>query len=125
MLRYKHELNIFKPRFGFLNMSEVTIKLPSLYQHCIEQNDAWVEKAKELATIKAHIKQLEAAEKQLTDQLEILSGGIPSKGGGYIFDLCFRKGNVQYKDIPQLKSVDLEQFRGDSVEYWKLTMEVK
>lgn len=61
----------------------------------------------------------------VSKQLKDLSQGVDSKGGGYIFACTYRKGSVQYKDIPQLKGVNLEQFRGQEVETWKLTMEIK
>jgi len=31
-----------------------------------------------------------------------------------------KKGNVNYKNIPQLKGVDLEEYRGKSSEYWTI-----
>lgn len=32
-----------------------------------------------------------------------------------------RKGNVQYAKIPELKSIDLEQYRGKPTSFWKLS----
>lgn len=101
------------------------IELQDLYQHCIERDETWASKAHELAKTKAHIKALQALEEKLTDELALLSEGHPSKGGGFIFDRVLRKGSVQYKDIPQLKGVNLDYFRGPDVGYWKLTMELK
>ena len=31
-----------------------------------------------------------------------------------------RKGNVQYKDIPELRGVDLEAYRGKNISFWSL-----
>ncbi len=33
---------------------------------------------------------------------------------------CFRAGNVDYKQIPELKSVDLSQYRKSPTEYWSV-----
>jgi hypothetical protein len=37
-----------------------------------------------------------------------------------IFYKSKRKGSVKYREIPELKEVDLEEFRGESVEVWTL-----
>lgn len=36
-----------------------------------------------------------------------------------------RVGNIQYKDIPELKEVDLEKYRGKSSSYWKFIVAPK
>jgi lipopolysaccharide export LptBFGC system permease protein LptF len=101
----------------------ISIVVPNLYANAIERSDVWIAKARELAHLKASIKQLEARELLISQQLKDLSQGVDSKGGGYVFSCSFRKGSVQYKNIPQLKGVNLEQFRGREIETWKLTMD--
>ena len=103
----------------------VSIVVPDMYANAIERDGIWIDKARELARLKQSIKQLEAMELLVSQQLKELSNGVDAKGGGYIFACTYRKGSVQYKDIPELKSVNLDQFRGPAVETWKLTMEIK
>jgi len=105
--------------------TNVNLVITDPYAHAIERGDIWIKKAQELAKLKQSLKQLETIVDLATQQLKDLSQGVDSKGGGYVFACSLRKGPIQYKDIPQLKGVDLEQFRGQSVETWKLTMEIK
>lgn len=36
-----------------------------------------------------------------------------------------RAGNINYKSIPELKNVNLDEYRGKSIEYWKFENELK
>ena len=40
---------------------------------------------------------------------------------GYKYETTGRVGAVIYEDIPELKSVDLEQYRGAPVNVWRLS----
>jgi Golgi nucleoside diphosphatase len=97
----------------------------TFHDAAIERGEKWITKAREYAMVKKSLKELQENERKLQAQLIELSEGVDSKGGGYIFTCTERKGSVQYKDIPELKGVNLEQFRGDSVNVWKIEMELK
>jgi hypothetical protein len=32
-----------------------------------------------------------------------------------------RKGAIQFLEIPEIRDLDLEKYRGEPVEYWKVT----
>ena len=65
----------------------------------------------------------EKIEKNLFEQLRILSDNQERSEGGFLFHSIIRKGTVDYTIIPQLKSVDLEQYRKADIICWKLEKE--
>ncbi len=77
----------------------------------IERGGDWISTATQLAKIRAQIKELESQEKFLTLELKSLSEGACSKGGGFVWSCIVRKGSVDYSSVPQLRGVDLEQYR--------------
>ena len=84
------------------------------------KDSRWVKKATELKLVQQSRKEIEESEKQLLAELKDLSGFEPSKGGQFRFDYVMRKGSVEYKNIPELKNVDLEAYRKEEVQVWKL-----
>ena len=105
---------------------DINISL-SPYSNHIERGDRWITKATELYKVKQAILQLEHEHKKLLAELKELSDNTNSRGGNLVFTRSERLGSVQYKDIPQLKGVDLNPYRGAPVEMWKLdvVLEVK
>lgn len=79
------------------------------------------------------LNELLLAWKQTSDNIAILESRLESlkseilnfdgvvgnriKCGNFQIGMITRKGNVQYKDIPELKSVDLEKYRAKSTSY--------
>ncbi len=86
----------------------------------LQQNSAWITKARELYKLKRAMKELADQEKMLSESLKVLSCYISAKGGGFIFTRNVRIGNVRYKEIPVLQGLDLEPYRGKEIESWKL-----
>lgn len=60
-------------------------------------------------------------EKELKEKLVNLSQGKNCKGCGVTIQKIFRRGNVDYSKIEALKNIDLEDYRKESSEYWKIT----
>ncbi len=87
----------------------------------IKQNDSWITKAQEVFDIQQKIKFLEAQEKRLATELKALSNHTSSVGGGYVYENSFRPGTIDYKAIPELRDINLEQYRKAEISYWKLT----
>lgn len=61
----------------------------------------------------------ELAEKELEAKrasLLALAGGKSAKGCGVQVIVSERKGNIDYKKIPELKGIDLEQYRGATIQ---------
>lgn len=63
-------------------------------------------------------------EEQEREALERIKEATKEKAyAGYKFVLSnlLRKGSIEYKNIPQLKEIDLEQYRGKNVITWRVS----
>lgn len=67
------------------------------------------------------IEQATERKKEVFDELVKLAKGRNSLIWGRKLTQVDRKGSVDYKAIPQLKGVDLEQYRKKPTNYWRLT----
>ena len=77
-----------------------------------------LEKRDELKIKAAQIsEQLKEVESLVIDKTE----GKPTKAAGHTITKVVRKGSVNYKAIPELKEVDLEQYRKQSTTYWRIS----
>lgn len=95
--------------------------IPAVKQY-MQRDEAWSNVARDLAKIQQARRDLEAQEKIYIDRLKIMSAGESSEYGNFRFEKTIRKGAVDYKSIPELQAIDLEQYRGKEVESWKLTI---
>ncbi len=88
----------------------------------VERDDfEWSLAAKNWEDNNKHMKILQERDKRYRDSLVDLSNGKNCQGSGITLSRVLRKGNVDYKAIPELKEVDLEQYRGKTIESWRLT----
>ena len=69
------------------------------------------------------IKELKSENEKVTKQLIELANGNSIEGEGFKFSQYEKPGSVQYAQIPELSSVDLEQYRKPAITCWKLTVE--
>jgi hypothetical protein len=67
------------------------------------------------------MKELEMIEEDLRKQLIFLSGESNSKGAGISLCQIQRKGNVDYAKIPELKNVNLDKYRKESINSWRIS----
>lgn len=70
--------------------------------------------------------------KYYTDRLKLdeerlikLCGGKNTKGAGIKVTKVLRKGNIDYTKVEELKDVDLEKYRKENSEYWKISLTEK
>jgi hypothetical protein len=56
----------------------------------------------------------------VSQELRVLSDNKSSMGGSFIYECTLRQGNVDYKSIPELKSINLEKYRKEESFVWKL-----
>lgn len=87
----------------------------------MENKNIWISTASELLEIQNKIKFLKAKQEVTAKILKSLSGDDGLAVEGYKYAPSTRKGSVAYKNIPELKSIDLDQYRGKEVTVWKLT----
>ena len=80
----------------------------------------WQEVATRWAKRQALIKALEEEDKQDRACLIQMAGNLSAIGHGVRVSKIVRKGNVDYKAIPELIGVDLEAYRKKPIESWRL-----
>ena len=85
-------------------------------------NEAWSQNAKQLHNIRIQIKELEEIENELRNKLIALSDGQTRQDDTFVFEMYTRKGSVDYSKIPVLKTIDLEEYRKESMACWKLNL---
>ena len=86
----------------------------------IKQKKEWITVAQDAYKIKIALAELKKQDKVFMDKLKHLSNNENAKGGGYIFSKQINNGKIQYKNIPFLQTIDLEEYRGQAFESWKL-----
>lgn len=87
----------------------------------IEHNDPeFLLCANEWRRIKGLMAIYEVQEKSMRQVLIKKAEGHNCKGAGIRMSKLTRKGNVKYDSIPELKTIDLEAYRGSPTEYWKI-----
>lgn len=89
----------------------------------LSDNDKWQQAAQEYATAKQEAELANEALKQAKAKLQELaeSQGVKKVTGcGVMAYQATRKGAVNYSKIPELKEVDLEQYRGKESTYWTI-----
>lgn len=73
--------------------------------------------------ISRRIKELEQQQEDLRQRLVFMSGQSNCKGGGISLCRVQKKGNVDYSKIPELRGVDLEKYRKEPTEYWRVSFD--
>lgn len=94
------------------------------YQSITRDDGDWQAAAQDYLTLSEQIKALEAKQKETRLRLEEMaeqSGAKKITGGGIVVQRVKRAGSVDYKAIPELAGVNLEQYRKAGSEYWKFT----
>lgn len=87
----------------------------------VEQTDEkWLQLASKWQTLNRTMSMLESEEKELRDELILLSNNQNSSGGGIKLSKQIRKGNVDYSKIQEIKNINLDVYRKAPVEYWKI-----
>lgn len=87
--------------------------------------DKWQKMADKVFEAQNNRKYWGEVEAQLKSELIEYSGSQPFEGKTYKLDWIERLGSVQYKNIPELKTIDLDQYRGASSVMWKLVKKVE
>lgn len=91
----------------------------------IRNDNLWSAYAEQWKQAKKALTSSEKKEKELREALMGMINGKNTKGAGVCVTKIARKGTVDYSMIPQLKGVDLENYRKDSTEFWRIIEEKK
>lgn len=81
----------------------------------------WTLYAEKWQEVQEKKKKLEEQEDHLRKQLIFLSGECNARGAGVTLCQVKRRGNIDYSKIPQLQGIDLEPYRKDNINSWRLT----
>lgn len=91
----------------------------------MENNPDWIDLAARYHEVKYLQDELEEEKKFLETQFILFSEGKNARGNGVTLTQIIRKGSVDYKSIPEIQAVDLEQYRKAPSNYWRITAEKK
>jgi hypothetical protein len=80
------------------------------------EDEEWAQLAKEWI----EISKIEDRKEQIRKKLIALSGKSNSMGAGIKLSKIPRKGNVDYKVIPELIGIDLERYRKGTIETYRI-----
>lgn len=90
----------------------------------IHRNDEiWKETANKWLEINSKMKSLEKEEKEIRDLLLKMADGRNIKGAGISISKVNRKGSVDYNSIPELKKINLNEYRKDNIISFKISRE--
>jgi hypothetical protein len=117
----KRDLEIKKSVDAEIVLSEGEDEFSDEYD--LKKRQLWLSKAQELHLIKKTIKKWQAREQELAEQLQYLSGRDSYSVGDFKYERYDRPGSVNYKDIPELKGVDLNRYRNPFIMCWRLVKE--
>lgn len=85
------------------------------------RNDiAWMKAAISWEEAQTELEAAKIKENTFRDILIELAGNKNSIGQGVRVQRVVRKGAIDYKAVPQLKDVDLEKYRKDTMESWRI-----
>lgn len=80
----------------------------------------WESVAQELWKVQEDIKRMEKAAQRLKEELKVMSNDQSFIGFNYAFIKEYRSGSIDYNLIPELRLMDLDQYRKADVTIWKL-----
>lgn len=86
-------------------------------------DNEWFEAVSEWRLAKEQLAKAEKAEKAAKQKLIEMADGQTTSGHGVRAILTERKGSVDYSKIPELKGVDLDQYRKKPSQYWQIREE--
>jgi len=78
-------------------------------------DENWVTVETELLEILDQLTVLETKEKELREKLKVMADGHNIAGKNMRFQKIMRPGNIDYKAIPELGLIDLEQYRKNPI----------
>lgn len=89
-----------------------------------KEDELWQQTAAMWLDTKYQLRKFEAMEEEYRKSLIQLAGQNSARGAGLRVTKMLRKGNVDYKAIPDLIGVDLDQYRKAPSESWRITQDL-
>lgn len=82
----------------------------------------WLTLAEEWKVIQEQKKTLKEKEDSCRSALINLTENGSSQGGGVRVTQYFRKGRIAYEKVPELQGMDLEQYRQEPINSWRISL---
>ena len=86
-------------------------------------DDLWQTTTASWLEVQAQLEKLVERQEALRQALIDLSGGRNTMGAGIRVQRVVRSGSINYRMIPELRNVNLEQYRKKPVESWRISPE--
>ncbi len=101
----------------------MSLEPPKLTERDYEErhDDLWRSVSADWIAVQNELEGLKAREEELRETLVGLSGKSNSRGAGIKVSRSLRKGSVDYKSIPELQGIDLNQYRKPTTECWRIS----
>ena len=88
----------------------------------VERSDLlWLKEARIYKDLQQEMNTLEKMLEKSRLNLMQLAGHSNCQGGGLRLSQVVRRGQIDYKAIPELNNIDLEKYRKAPVEYWRIS----
>jgi putative phage-type endonuclease len=84
-------------------------------------DEVWTKTAQEWLSVQNELEDVKAREEELREMLVFQSSKTNTKGAGIKVSRMIRKGAVDYKLVPELQGVDLNQYRKPTTECWRIS----
>ncbi len=118
--KYITQLNEAEERF-WGNLQDFIPPALTVKDYETHESEARLKLAKEWIEVNESLTILEKREKELKEALIADAGERNTVGGGIKILMSGRAGNVDYKAIPELKRVNLEEYRKPAVKFFRVT----
>ncbi len=101
-------------------MTDIIAPELSERDYVVREDEEWQHYSKAWQEAQIAIKYLEELQEKTREKLLELSRGRNTKGCGISVSKYMRKGNVEYKAIPDFENIDLEKYRKKPIEVWRV-----
>lgn len=91
----------------------------------VRKDEFWTVLSNEWKEVQGELARLKDREAELREKIVEHCNEDVTMGNGIKVQRLQRKGSIKYKDIPELKGVDLEKYRGETIDTWKITLETE
>jgi len=87
-------------------------------------SDVWFNLSEEYKRLDRQEKEASKRKNEIKDYLVQIANSENAKGNGIILEKTERKGIIDYKKIPELKTIDLEKFRRPGISFWQVKEQI-
>ena len=118
--KYITQLNEAEERF-WMNLQDFVPPALTGKDYETHETEARLKLAQEWLEINSQLTTLEKREKELREAMINEAGERNTVGGGVRILMSGRAGSIEYKAIPELKKVNLEEYRKPAVKFFRVT----